>query len=256
MERARAVLVFAFLSSACEPELVVGNWTCPPPGPDQAPGNRSKLIDAPWSTSFETGFCDYTLAGGFCYTDPDARYRIVDSPVHSGRKAAAYSVTTDPSLVGRQARCFREGALPREARYGAWYYVPVDVDPAGNWNLMHFQGGDDLHGLWDVSMQNVDDGHLRLYLFGFLPNPTFPMLGPAPQVPIGSWFHLEFRLLRAKDATGEIALYQDGALIHEVTGIVTDDTDFAQWYVGNLAHGLTQPASTLYVDDVTIRALR
>ena len=51
-----------------------------------------------------------------------------------------------------------------------------------------------------------------------------------------------------------MALYQDGALLLEVTGIVTDDTDVAQWYVGNLAKALTPPDSTLYVDDVTIRA--
>ena len=252
MCRARAALVLAFLSSACEPELVVGTW-CPAPGGDQAPGNRSKVVDASWSTGYELGFCEYVEAGGYCY--PSGSYTMVDSPVHSGRKAAAFSVTSDTDPVAKQSRCFREGALPREARYGAWYYVPVDVDNAGNWNLMHFQGGDDLHGLWDVSMQNVDDGRLRLYLFGFLPNPTFPTLGPAPEVPIGSWFHLEFRLLRAKNAMGEIALYQDGALIHEVTGIVTDDTDFGQWYVGNLAHQLSLSESTLYVDDVTIQAV-
>ena len=39
-------------------------------------------------------------------------------------------------------------------------------------------------------------------------------------------------------------------------GLVTDNTDFGQWYVGNFADALTPPGSTLYVDDVTIRAAR
>jgi hypothetical protein len=58
MDRVRAGLVCALLTSACEPELVVGTWTCPPPDPDQAIGNRSKVVGAPWATGFETGFCD------------------------------------------------------------------------------------------------------------------------------------------------------------------------------------------------------
>ena len=37
-----------------------------------------------------------------------------------------------------------------------------------------------------------------------------------------------------------------------VTGLVTDPTDWGQWYVGNWADNLTPPASTVYVDDVTI----
>ena len=255
MHRASAGLVFAFLSSACEPELVVGDWC--PPGAGQEPGNRSKVVEAPWSTGFELGFCDYRQSGGFCYRgDTDASFSIVEAPVHEGRRAAAFTVSRDLVGDGRQTRCFLEGALPREARYGAWYYVPVVADNTGDWNLMHFQGGDNLHGLWDVSMASADDGSLSLRVFSFL-NPAPPVQAPPPDVPIGSWFHIEFRLLRAKDATGEIALYQDGTLIDERTGIVTDDTDFAQWYVGNLSlePQLALPPSTLYVDDVTIQTV-
>jgi hypothetical protein len=245
--------VFALLSSACEPELVVGNLTCPPPDADQALGNPDKVVDAPWSTGFESGFCEYEQAGGICFTDPDASHDIVDAPVHSGRKAAAFTVTADPSKAGRQARCFREGALPREARYGAWFYVPVLADNTGDWNLMHFQGGalGDLHSLWDVSMRRTSDGSQSLYLYQFSNGAVFTP-SAAPDVPIGSWFHVEFHFLRAKDATGAIGLYQDGALIYEATGIVTDDTDFGQWYAGNYAHSLPVPQSTLYMDDVTI----
>jgi hypothetical protein len=61
-------------------------------------------------------------------------------------------------------------------------------------------------------------------------------------------------LKRAADATGEVALYQDGELLIQATDLITDDSSWGQWYVGNLAQGLTPPDSTLYVDDVTLRA--
>ena len=258
MHRASAGLVLAALSSACEPELVVGSWTCPPPDADLAPANPGKRVDPSWTTGFETGFCDYMRAGGICYASPEASYRIVDEPVHSGSHAAAYFVTSDPSNRALQARCFREGALPLEAVYGVWFYVPSLATNTGNWNLVHFQGGvpgGSLHNLWDISLRSADDGRLFAYLFDFL-NAGIRVPNAAPAVPIGSWFHLEFRLRRASDATGEVALYQDGTLLIELTGLPTDDTDYGQWYVGNFADALTPPASTIYVDDVTIRAAR
>ena len=125
-------------------------------------------------------------------------------------------MTADPTRNGSQARCFREGALPRDAVYGAWFYVPSLADNTGNWNLMHFQGGapDALHGLWDVSLDNADDGSLFLYIFDFSGHrDRRAPADAAPPVPIASWFHVEFRLRRAPDATGEVALYQDGSLV-------------------------------------------
>jgi hypothetical protein len=164
-------------------------------------------------------------------------------------------VTSDASRRASQARCFREGALPQHAVYGTWFYLPSPATNTGNWNLIHFQGGTpggSMHNLWDVSLKSNDDGTLVAYLFDFL-NAGIRVPTAAPAVPIGSWFHLEFRLWRASNATGEMALYQDGTLLMELTGLPTDDTDYGQWYVGNYADALTPPASTIYVDDVTIR---
>ena len=245
-------MAFVALTTACEPELVVGTWTCPPPD-TQADGSADKVVEVPWTTGFETGFCEYGRSLGYCYNDPDASHRVVDAPVHSGNHAAAFSVTSEPS--GLQARCFLEGALPRDATYGAWFYLPTRATNAGNWNLMHFQGGSlgALHGLWDVSLASAADGSSFLYVFGFLGAGLRAPDTPRP-VPIKSWFHVEFRFQRAADATGEIALYQDGAPLMQLTGLTTDDTDFGQWYVGNYADALTPANSTVYVDDVTIRA--
>jgi hypothetical protein len=282
-----AALVIGILVGACEPTLVAGTYaqrgtggggsvseggSAPGPGgvaggggtagvanacsapPGFDPVAEGAPIEVPWSTGFEDGVCDYTETGGFCYADPDASLEIVEAPVHGGRYAAAFSVTADPSRVGWNARCVRQGVLPVEATYGVWFYIPSTAEVTSNWNLIHFRGGaaDDWHGLWDVSLGTASDGSLHLYLFDFMSH-TIRAPDAPPSVPIGSWFHVEFRLLRSSDATGEVALYQDGTLLLEVTGIVTADVDIGQWYVGNLVEELTPQDSTIYVDDVTIR---
>jgi len=256
--RAAAGAALACLSSGCEPELVVGAWQCPGPAlaaDGGAVGFFDKVVDVPWTTGFETDFCDYSRSGGFCYSSPLASYSVVDTPVHGGRRAAKFSVIGDADVDGSQARCFREGALPRDARYGAWFYVPSPATNTGNWNLMHFQAGspDDFHGLWDVSLGSNDDGSLFLYLFDFLGSgPRRPPDTAALPVPIGTWFHVEFRLQRAPDETGEVGVYLDGELVLGLADLTTDDSAYAQWYVGNLATGLNPADSTIYVDDVTI----
>jgi hypothetical protein len=179
----------------------------------------------------------------------------VDSPVLSGDRAAAFSITFAPDTDGAQSRCVREGEFPVHAAYGAWFYLPTAPTEADNWNLMHFQGADGsppLENLWDVTLYRRDDGTFIPVVFDAIARDARLPPTPTP-VPIGKWFHLEFSWLRAADATGAIALRQDGELVLEVDGLVTSTKDFAQWYVGNLANSLTPPDSTLYVDDVTIR---
>jgi hypothetical protein len=252
---------------ACEPELVVGSLTCTAGAETAGDGGAAGSdggdpgpvfvgdVSVPWSTSFEEGFCDYRWAGGFCYSDPDAGYEIVTEPVRTGRFAAAFKVTSDPMLDGTQARCVRQGVFPSEGYYGAYYYVPSVATNEGNWNLFHFQGGTPgelLHGLWDVSIRNEPDGALSLYVFDFFDGAGVVPAEPFP-IPIGEWFHVEVHWKRAPDATGELALYQDGRLVVRMDDRTTDDTEWGQWYVGNLADALMPAGSTIYVDDVTIR---
>ncbi|HEX2673469.1 MAG TPA: heparin lyase I family protein, partial [Polyangiaceae bacterium] len=107
-------------------------------------------------------------------------------------------------------------------------------------------------GLWDVTLiNNASDTGVQLLAYDFI-NGTVRKPTNPPTVPIGEWFHIQFYLKRASNATGAIRLYQNGKLLVEKTGIVTDDSTWGQWFVGNIAKGLTPPDSTLYVDDVTI----
>lgn len=234
----------------------MGAWNCGTATLEEAEGPRPVLdpVTVPWSDSFDNGFCDYVRAKGFCYSDPDASYEIVDSPARSGRTAAAFSINTDSGMSG--TRCVREGTLPSDAIYGAWFLIPEAVETRANWNLMHFQGsepGDPIQYRWDVSLGTGDDGEPYLYVLEF---PTRERFTPtvATMIPIGSWFHVEFRWRRAAEPDGRVTLFHDGATILDLSDIDASGYDWGQWYVGNLADDLVPANSTIYVDDVGIRS--
>jgi hypothetical protein len=220
------------------------------------PAATSQPIELPWSTSFEDGFCGYTEARGFCYSDPDASYQLSSVVTRTGRRAAAFTINTNPDLEGNQARCVREGVLPQEAYYGAWYYIPLATTNSGNWNLMHFRGSEPvaLHGLWDVSIDDAAGDGFTLVVYDFLGDRG--LVAEGSRVAVAEWFRVDFFLRRAADASGEIALYLNGQEVLRVRDISTDDSTWGQWYVGNLAStSALRPAdSVVYVDDVSIKS--
>jgi hypothetical protein len=263
--RSLMISLCAFLSQGCETQkVVIADWVCPqssasnPPGSAGAGGVGSDSIPSEWSTGFEDLFCDYSAPRGFCYSTGSARYEVVSNPVHAGQYAVSFTVFGDGTVNNAQARCALEGTLPTEAYYGAWYYIPSVSRNNAVWNLIHFRGGksrsDAAHGLWDISLTNNDSGDLRLTVYSFLGKQ--PDLSNAPPIPVGSWFHIQVFLKRAADATGELAVYQDGTPVLQLAGLVTDDSQWAQWYVGNSAVNLDPVESTLYVDDITITTTR
>jgi hypothetical protein len=252
-------VALTLLTSSCEPELDLGDWNCARASFDQASGEAgapasSLSITVPWSTSFEDGFCGYSDQRGFCYADADAAganasYKVTSVQAHSGKLAAAFQVNTNGD--GQQARCVLEGILPTEAYYGAWFFIPKTVSSASNWNLMHFQGDDDGHGLWDVTVGRSANGGLFLYVYDFLHGRARMREGTL-QVPIATWFRVVFFWRRTADETGVVELYQDDQRLLRLTNIATDDSSWAQWYSGNLAKALSPPDATIYMDDVTI----
>jgi hypothetical protein len=253
-------VVAVFCLGSCKQPLVVGEYRCPVNSMDGgSPPSKTDPITVPWSSGFEDQFCDYPGddAPGWCYGFPPASFRVVSSPVHTGQFAAEFTVLTGTDAGDSpQARCSRQGVLPAEAYYGAWYYFPEIATNKGNWNLFHFQGGNSdatsLHYLWEVSLVNGPTGELNLRVYDDLDSSKRPT--STKSVPIGRWFHIVFYWKRAKDTSGEVALYQDDERVVDLTNLVTDDTDWGQWYVGNLATALQPPQSTVYVDDITIRA--
>jgi hypothetical protein len=257
--RKTLAIAAVFCLGACKQPLVVGEYKCPVSSLEGgSPPSKTDPISVPWATGFEDQFCDYPdVSGlGWCYSLPPASFRIVASPVHSGQFAAAFTVLTGTDGGDNpQGRCVRQGVFPAEAYYGAWYYIPESTVNTGNWNLFHFQGGNadasSQHYLWDVSLVNGPTGELNLRVYDDLQNKSGD---DAQTAPIAKWFHIVFYWKRAKDTSGEVALYQDGTQVVDFTNLITDDTDWGQWYVGNLANALQPRESTVYVDDVTIRA--
>jgi hypothetical protein len=221
--------------------------------PDALPmGPMTDPIVVPWQTGFENHVCDYVENKGFCYAIGDASYDIVTVPAHTGSSAVAFTVNAAESSA--HARCVRQGTLPLDAYYTAWFYIPTPASETRLWNLFLFQGhnGEELERLWDVSIGATESGGNALYVFDH--RAAQILKGPESlEIPIGAWFKVEFRLLRAADASGLVSLRQDDELLVE-SRRPTDDTSWGQWYVGNLADGRAPPESTLYVDDVSIRA--
>lgn len=227
-------------------------------GGDASTDASGLALLVPWSTGFEDGFPDWSSPAGqgYCYVESMGTYAIVTSPVHSGQYAAAFTVNTaqtSPALPS-QARCVRQGVLPPSAYYAAWYYIPSAATiVAGNWNLLHFQGGDgpdasNIHGLWDVSLVTPGTS-LVTQAYDFLDTTT---LDGGLTVPINQWFHLEVFLRPAANGTGQFTVTQNGQVMATVSGIETDDSMWGQWYVGNFATSLSPSSFTVYVDDVTI----
>jgi hypothetical protein len=247
----------------CKSSIEVGAWKCAaaplfePPDGSLIPPGKDTIVLPRWSSSFENGFCGYAEARGYCYTDPDAIYDVTDTVARTGRRAAAFTITTDDAKVGRQARCVREGRLPQDAYYGAWFYIPTRAVNNGNWNLIHFQGasGEEdppLRGLWDVSIDTSEDGRMLPRLVRLIGRGP-PATHADVELPVAKWFSIQLRLKRDAAESGIAALYLDGDLVAEYSNIVTDDTAWGQWYVGNLADNLEPQESTVYVDDVSIQ---
>ncbi len=237
--------------AGCAPKLNAGDWECSADG--GPPSVPTDPVAIPWSTGFEERFCDYTERGGFCYGD--SQYTLATEQVHTGRFSAKFSAIGE-GAGSQQTRCVRQGVLPEAAYYGAWYYIPDSPTANGPtlWNLFHFQTPELPH-LWDVTLVADSNGDWDLLVYDPMAGKTFRGPDPTP-VPIGAWFHIEFFLKRAADDTGALALYQDEALLFEAANLKSDASSLTEWYVGNLATGITPADSTLYVDDVSISATR
>ena len=159
--------------------------------------------------------------------------------------------TSLADLDGDEADGKDEAICPFDIDEGAYL---IDDDLAEVWNLIHFRGSGPgpQHGLWDVSLGKDAAGSYQVFVFDFL-NAVTRMTTGVPAVPIGAWFQLEVYFKRAADASGAFAVYQDGQLALDLTDMVTDDSEYGQWFVGNSAFSLSPPEHTLYVDDLAVR---
>jgi hypothetical protein len=75
-------------------------------------------------------------------------------------------------------------------------------------------------------------------------------------VPFDTWVQFEVYFVKATNATGRVAVYQNGTLILDREGLATVTNDWLQWDAGGACDALTSSPSTIYIDDATISTLR
>jgi hypothetical protein len=177
--------------------------------------------------------------------------------------SAKLTVTgTANSTAGIGASLVRNGGLPNEAYYSAWYYLPQSVAVGYYWVVMKFRYRavpDDPNTaaeLFDVNLTNPSPGvmGLRLYDHQTLPNQPQPKLS-AHFVAVNAWFQLEAFYRAASDNTGRLTLWLDGRQILDLPG-PTGPPGWVAWDVVSVASDLNPEPAVLYVDDCAISKTR
>lgn len=218
-----------------------------------------------WSASFETGdFSEWEADGqGGTYFSAGASPSPSTEQAHMGSGSAKLTSNPKNGIV-EDVYLFRgaPGSPPAEpeAYYGAWFFIPKPYVASFYWNIFHFLYGDTsdrqgVMGMWDLNLRSNSAGELVPYGFDFIARQQRDEPVPIP-VPVGKWFHIEILMRLAADATGRVAVWQDGTLVLDVNNVVTAPTPWIQWSVGNTSTDITPAPADLYIDDVTLSLAR
>jgi hypothetical protein len=144
--------------------------------------------------------------------------------------------------------------------YSAWFYIPTSYQVRSWLSLTHFRSsqsgdGNNLVAIWDVNLYSRPDGSLIAHLFDYTKAINVEQANPIP-VPIGRWFQFEVLLRKAADATGHVAVWQDGVLILDDPNVPTAPTDWVQWDAGGSSGDIVPSPATIYIDDAAISLSR
>ncbi len=258
----KVLLFWAALSGvACSPTANLGSI---------GDGGASLL----WKATFETGDISEWLGddqGGILsniigndgLVNPAATSAVMG---HNGSKWAGVFVV-DPA-GGNVSECYLNRVLPspRAAYYSAWFYVPSSILVESYLSLWHMRETptgrvQDLIPIWDVNLYPTASGlYAQLYNFGVGGDAT-----DTPQVntlfPRDTWVQLEVLFVKATDATGRIAVWQNGTPIVglDLSDIQTvlSDAGWLQWNVGGASTALALPLpDRVYADDAAISTVR
>lgn len=210
-----------------------------------------------WSAEHETGDISewMTDQSGAVFNTGSGSVVWTDEVARSGVGALELSVTGVDSSP-QAARIFRWAENPVEATYGAWYYLPRQVQAGRWWNIFQFKSrlGDSSEPTWIVNVGNRSDGSMFLYLYDAITRTSYTDVidPPRPVLPVGRWTNLEVFVRRADDRTGRIALWSDGRLLFDIDSVQTAFADNIQWSVNNYSDDLDPESVTIFVDDAVI----
>jgi hypothetical protein len=234
--------------------------------------------DIIWSTDFEEGgLAALSIppgeGGRYVSSVGDSGVVLSTEHAHSGRYSI--KVTSSASLPDPGAEppggggIYKTGALPKEAYYSAWYYLPRSYATTTPWAILIFKGMSSPDAgsgpateVLDVSLESQADGTITLQLGDTnRASLTSPLPVPPPIVRPGQWFQLEAFYRNATDATGHLTVWFDGTQIYDVArptnvlmgdGGQNPDVYFMPCsLVFQLGPSATEVAE-LYIDDVAI----
>jgi hypothetical protein len=225
--------------------------------------------DLIWTARFESGALDEwtRVAGGGVVTSPSSG-EVVASPerAHGGAFSARMTMMTPASPPAALSVLRREGDLPDEAYYSAWFYLTEDASvtdarPLQYWAVMRFRGRSDIANpdtvfdFLDVALRKSPSGGLILRVFDYDQFADAPMVIPDPPVLVGRWFHVEALHKNAPGAARHVVLWLDGSLVVDIP-FTAGDPGWVGWSVGEMGLDLVPPTVTVFVDDCAISRVR
>ena len=239
----------AFVAAGCDRQVHLGGI---------GDGGASLL----WTATFEPGISRNRLAdgnGGTYLENASVAASVTLDVAHRGQYAGRATVTPSMGMASLNY-LYRVQPSPREAYYSAWFYIPSSFTVQSWLSLIHFRcsqtgDGNNLMGVWDLNVYPRADGSLVAHLYDYLTQTNHEQAIPTP-VPVDSWVHFEVFFRKASDATGRIALWQDGTLIVDAANVVTTQTDWVQWDAGGASNDVQPPLALVYVDDAAISLTR
>ena len=174
---------------------------------------------------------------------------------HRGQYAGIATVTPSMGMPSINY-LYRNQPSPREAYYSAWFYIPSSTTVRTWLSLIHFRcsqtgDGNNLMAIWDLNLYPRADGSLVAHFYNYVTQANLEQANPVP-VPLDTWVHFEVLLLKASDATGHVAVWQDDTPILDATNVATAQTDWVQWDAGGSSTNVEPSPAFIYVDDAAI----
>ena len=211
-----------------------------------------------WSGA-ETGDTSEWTAGGSgaIFIQAQGQVEPVNAPVRRGAHSFL-ALINDPDATLTQAALFRNGPFPAEAYYSAWFRLG-ETHTTAYWAIMKIQAfvspGDTMPvNVWDLVLESDAAGILTLFLSDHRTNET--VARSTMPVPIGVWFHVEMLVKASTDATGSMAVWQDGVRVLGVDNYVTAPSDQLAFGVGNIATAISPTLASIWIDDAAISTQR
>ena len=245
---ATATLAAATLA-ACDPHVPLGHV---------GDAGVSRL----WTATFEPGDLSEWTAdgkGGTMVANLTTKPVATTEMAHNGKYAGKATVKPSMGMVSIDY-LYREQPSLTEGYYSAWFYIPGTFTVKTWLSIIHFVGSPSADGrnvfpTWDVNLYPQADGTLAAQLYDFVKQVNRQQPS-AMAVPTSKWVHFELLLRKAADATGRIAVWQDGTPIFDVDGIPTSENGWAEWNVGGSSDEISPAPGYVYIDDAAISLTR